>query len=133
MLLGFLGTQSDKTSEGCAAMAELLTRFPEKPEKFENAKAAALRKKEASYILFRQFPHQVHKWEEEGIAENPMDDDLAAMRALTFDDVREFYRHAVGGKPLVITVVGDKRRIDLQSLERDFHVIELKYKDIIHE
>lgn len=133
MLLGFLGTQSDKTSEGCAAMAELLTRFPEKPEKFENAKAAALRKKEAFYILFRQFPHQVHKWEEEGIAGNPMDDDLAAMRALTFDDVREFYRHAVGGKPLVITVVGDKRRIDLQSLERDFHVIELKYRDIIHE
>ena len=62
-----------------------------------------------------------------------MDDDLAAMRALTFNDVREFYRHAVGGKPLVITVVGDKRRIDLQSLERDFHVIELKYRDIIHE
>ena len=38
MVWGYLGTQADKTVEGCEEMAKLLNQFPEKPEKFENAK-----------------------------------------------------------------------------------------------
>ena len=127
---GFLGTQSDKTVEGCEAMAELLTVCPNKPEKFENAKASALKKMEASYVSFRDYPAQVRKWQEYGYAGDPRKEQIELLKQMDFRQMCDFYYEMVGKNPLVITVAGDKKRMNLSQLAKTYEVKEVKYKDI---
>ena len=129
-VVGFLGTQADKTVEGCEAMAELLVGCPDKPEKFENAKASALKKMEASYVSFRDYPSQVRKWQEYGYAGDPRQEQMEILKQMDFKQMRAFYYQMVGKDPLVITVAGDKKRMDISKLSKTYEVKEVKYKDI---
>ena len=129
-VVGFLGTQADKTVEGCEAMSELLVGCPDKPEKFETAKASALKKMEASYISFRDYPMQVWKWQEYGYKGDPRQKQMELLKQMDFQEMRDFYYQMVGKNPLIITVAGDKKRIDVSKLAKTYEIREVKYKDI---
>ena len=131
MVWGYLGTQADKTVEGCEEMTKLLTRFPEKPEKFENAKEAAIRKLETSTVQFRDLPAKVWQWQEQGYKGDPTTEHLQMLRSITFDNVNEFYKISTEGANMVITIAGDKKRMDLKALGEKFEIIEVKPGDIM--
>ena len=130
LVMGYLGTQADKTVEGCEAMSELLVGCPDKPEKFENAKACALKKMEASYISFRDYPMQVWRWQAYGYNGDPRQEQMELLKQMDFKQMRDFYYEMVGKNPLVITVAGDKKRIDVSKLAKTYEIKEVKYKDI---
>lgn len=129
-IFGFLGTQADKTVEGCQAMSELIATFPDRPEKFDMAKTSALHKLEANYIYFRQMPGQVKRWMECGYQEDPRAEQFKVLSNLNYADITGFYKDNTADKPLVITIAGDKKRINLKELSKQYNIIELKYKDI---
>lgn len=131
MVWGYLGTQADKTVEGCEEMTKLLTRFPEKPEKFENAKEAAIRKLETSTVQFRDLPAKVWQWQEQGYKGDPTTEQLQMLRSITFDNVNEFYKISTEGANMVITIAGDKKRMDLKALGEKFEIIEVKPGEIM--
>ena len=131
MVWGYLGTQADKTVEGCEEMTKLLTRFPEKPEKFENAKEAAIRKLETSTVQFRDLPAKVWQWQEQGYKGDPTTEHLQMLRSITFDNVNEFYKISTEGANMVITIAGDKKRMDLKALGEKFEIIEVKPGEIM--
>lgn len=130
-MMGYLGTQADKTVEGTQAMTALLVDFPDKPEKFETAKTSAIKKMEAEYITFRRIPAQIHSWQERGYKSDPTMDRIKIMQAMSYQDIQKFHEENVAKRPLVITVAGDKKRIDMKALGEGYKVIELKFKDII--
>lgn len=130
-LMGYLGTQSDKTVEGCVAMSDLLASFPRREEKFAVAIESAVAQKSASYVNFRDIPRQVRVWQMEGYDHDPRAEMLQLMQTLSIDDVDSFYREMVGGSPLIITVAGDKKRMDINKLGKDFQIIEVKCGDIM--
>ena len=132
-LMGFLGTQSDKTVEGCQAMSELLIDFPEKPEKFEMAKTACLRASEANYISARNIPGQVQSWREQGYDNDPREFQLKLIEEEKMEQLMEFCKQKMGSSPLIITIAGDKSRIDLKELSKTYKIVELKYSDFIRE
>ena len=131
MVWGYLGTQADKTVEGCEEMTKLLTRFPEKPEKFENAKEAAIRKLETSTVQFRDLPEKVWQWQEQGYKGDPTTEQLQLLRNITFDNVNEFYKISTEKSNMIITIAGDKKRMDLKALGEKFEIIEVKPGDIM--
>lgn len=132
-LMGFLGTQSDKTVEGCQAMGALLKDFPEKPEKFEMAKTSCLRATEAKYISMRNIPGQVQSWKEQHYESDPREAQLKMIEEKDMEQVAEFCKQKMGNSPLIITIAGDKSRIDLKELSKTYKIVELKYSDFIKE
>lgn len=132
-LMGFLGTQTDKTVEGCQAMSELLTKFPSKPEKFEMAKTSCLRSLEADYVQPRNIPAQIRTWQEQGFDKDPRVERIKILQEKKLKDIENFYNNSVGNAPLVITIAGDKSRINLKELSGNYKIKELKYKDFIKE
>ena len=132
-LMGFLGTQSDKTVEGCQAMGDLLTHFPEKAEKFEMAKTSCLRATEANYVNARDIPGQVQSWKEQRYESDPREVQLRLLEEENMDQVLEFSKQKMGASPLIITIAGDKSRIDLKELAKTYKIVELKYSDFIRE
>ena len=132
-LMGFLGTQADKTVEGCQAMGELLTHFPEKAEKFEMAKISCLRATEANYVSARDIPGQVHSWKEQRYENDPREAQLKLIAEEDLDQILHFTKQTMEKSPLIITIAGDKSRIDLKELSKTFKIVELKYSDFIKE
>lgn len=132
-LMGYLGTQTDKTVEGCQAMGELLNAFPEKPEKFEMALTSCVRSSEADYIGARDIPMQVRLWQEQGFESDPRKSKIQLLTEKKIEDVRGFYQQTVGASPLIITIAGDKSRINLKELSKSYKIVELKYKNFIKE
>jgi hypothetical protein len=49
------------------------------------------------------------------------------------DNLSSFYSKMLGHQPLVITIAGDKSRINLKELSKTYKIVELKYKDFIKE
>ena len=132
-LIGYLGTQADKTVEGCEAMSELLDNFPKKEEKFELAKISCLRSAEADYVSARDIPGQVRSWQEQGFKEDPRLIRVNVLSNKQLDNLSSFYSKMLGHQPLVITIAGDKSRINLKELSKTYKIVELKYKDFIKE
>lgn len=130
-IYGYLGTQADKTVEGCTEMMKLLANFPRKSEKFDNAKIAAVKKMESSYINFRDYPAQYVSWKELGYSKDPRKEQMDLMRNFTLDEVGAFHYKMVEKSAPVITIAGDKKRMKLKSLQNQYKIIEVKYEDII--
>ncbi len=130
-MLGFLGTQADKTNEGIEAMSELLLEFPKHEEKFEMAKTSTLRQKESHYVSFRKLPDHVRILREMGYEKDPRIDMIRKIPYLTMNDVQTFYQRNIENRPLIITIAGDQKRFDLKALKKSGAIIKLKYKDFI--
>lgn len=127
---GYLGTQSDKTVEGVEAMGELLMEFPERPEKFDATKTAAIRKLESSYISFRSIPEYVQLWKQRGYISTPIIQRLQLLRNMTYEDMKDFHTQNIANHPMVIAILGNKHRYNLKELSRHYQVIEMRFKDI---
>jgi predicted Zn-dependent peptidase len=129
-LYGTMGTQSDKTVEGIAAMRELMLNLPQKPEKFEAAKEALIQAQRSAYVSFRNIPEQVYTWMEEGRTEDPILGNLAVLQELTLEDITQFYGKAVDDNPLLISFVGDTRKIDKKGLLPFGNKRKVKFSEI---
>lgn len=130
-LFGFLGTQSDKTMEGCEAMSDLLLHFPEKPEKFEMAKTSSIQVNKSSYIDFRSLPASVISWQKQGYSSDPRVESCKKLESTGYEDVKEFYQKYISGRPMVITIAGDKNRMDMNALTKFGKVQEVSIKELI--
>ena len=132
-LLGFLGTQGDKTLDGITAMSDLITDMPERIEKFNASKEALLKSRASDYIGFRNKPSMVQYWMKKGYDHDPRAEVNERVRKAEFEDVISFYNRNVKSRPVVIMMSGNPKSINKKALGSYGTVTELKYKQIIKE
>ena len=130
-MMGYLGTQADKTLDGLEAMSDLLLNFPKRSEKFEMAKTSIIHQTESDYITFRQIPDQIRVWQEMGYVSDPRVKKLDQYENATLEDIQKFHQVNMAGRPIVITIAGDSRRFDTKALKKVGTVVKVKYQDII--
>ena len=129
---GYVGTQCDKTLDAIDAMSELMVSFPDRPAKFDGAKDYLISVRNSDYYTFRSFPvNYRYLVEEEKIDHDPRQETTEEIRKLNYDDLRAFHKKYVEGRPMVIFISGNAKKIDLKALGRYGKVQEVKYKDMI--
>ena len=133
MFNGYVGCQNDKTIEAMQVMLGLLNNMPEKSERLGYIKGASIRSSLTSVPGFRSLISQIEKWQEAGFERDPRQDFLPAYENLTFSEIVEFYQTYLKGKPVTISIVGDKKQFDIKELEKFGKVIQLKTKDVYVE
>ncbi|MDL2296997.1 insulinase family protein [Bacteroidales bacterium OttesenSCG-928-B11] len=132
-LYGMLGTQSDKTIEGITAMKTLMDTLPQKTEKFEVAKEALIQSQRSAYISFRDIPGQVRYWVDEGRTYDPRTEQIRILESLTLEDVSGFYNRAGSNNPLLVSFVGDTRKIDKKELSFFGNRKKVTFKDVFRK
>jgi predicted Zn-dependent peptidase len=132
-LYAFLGTQSDKTVEGIAAMRSLITDMPVKTEKFAGAKESLLAIYRSWYLGFREIPYQVYKWKAEGYAECPVKNTINKLETIDFNDVQSFYEKTMKGKPVIISLSGNMGKVNKKELSKFGTLKEVKISKIFCE
>ncbi len=129
---GFVGTQCDKTLDAVEAMSELMTRFPERKDKFEGARDFLVSVRNSYYATFRSFPGTYrYLVEEEKIDYDQRQEITAEIARLAYDDLQAFHRKYIEGRPLILLISGNAKKFDLKALGKYGKVKEVKYKDMI--
>ncbi len=121
-LIGVLGTQADKAVDALGLMLDLLRVTPVSEERFAASKTSLTEDYRTDYIEPRSRPWAIYRWDERGDDKDPRPALLDAITGLDVAALREF----AGGfadAPLVISVLGDRDRVDLKRL-RAFATIE---------
>lgn len=116
-LFGALGTQADKTLDALSVLLGLLRAAPLTPERFAAAKTAAIAEYRADYIGPRDRLGAVLRWDRRGEAEDPRGWELAGIEAAELAAVQAFAGRFAAA-PVIISVMGDKGRIDLAALRK---------------
>ena len=129
---GFVGTQCDKTNDAVDAMSELMLKFPDRESKFAGAKDYLVSVRNSNYLTFRSFPYNYrYLVEEEKIDYDNRREVTEEIAKMKYEDLKSFHKKYIEGRPLVVFVSGNAKKVDLKALEKYGKVTEIKYKDMI--
>lgn len=129
MRLG-IATQADKTTEALGVVAELLDRTALTPERFLQAQESLLNHYRAARVTFRDVVWVVRAWERLGLTPDPRRERFATIKAMTIEQLEEFYERGVAHRLKLISIVGDKNKIKIPSLQEIGRIVFVTAEDI---
>jgi predicted Zn-dependent peptidase len=115
---GWLSTQSDKTLDAIQVFQSILSDLPSKPERMESIRKTLTLSINASQPTFRQKSNVVSSYLEQGYKEDPRKAGYESYKTMEFSEIESFYEQNLEGKPWLVTIVGDVKRIDMDELAR---------------
>ncbi len=129
--LSYVGCQADKTVEAITVLDSLIKNMPQKPDRIASLKQNLALSTVTNYPNFKNIANVITNYERQGFKEDPNKKAYLQYKKLTMQDITAFYKNSIQGKPYVITIYGDKRKIDFNRLKQFGTIKELKVKDII--
>ena len=129
---GFIGTQADKTIDAIETYINLLTAMPEKTNRIDGIKSGLLESLSSSKPGFRSMSLSIRGWEKQGYETDPRKTKKDVYDSADFNDIKGFYDNYIKDKPITITIVGNKDKIDMEKLSEYGQIVEVKTEDILN-
>lgn len=129
-MAGAMGTQSDKTPEAVEGFVQLLDAMPVSEDRFTVSKQALLNGFTSSRIGFREVLGSVRGWERLGLSGDPRKARYEQALHADMDLLLDFYKTQISGRPKLISVTGDKSKIDMERLGKLGKVREVTQDEI---
>lgn len=128
LLVGFIGTQSDKTIEAIEVFLSLVRDLPLYPERMDNLRNSLVQETLSQRPDFRSTSQVVRNWQYRGWSHDPARSKTEVFQTLQMEDLDNFFKANIAGRNIVIAVTGDRSGIDLQKLQQFgvFHEIPEK-------
>ena len=130
IMIGAIGCQADKTPEALDAFLDLFKNLPASPERFADTRNSIISRFRTGKLGFREIIGAVRSWERLDVPIDPRKARFEKIQRLGLNDVLQFDKEHLQGKPKLISIVGDKNKIDLEKIKKDGAVTELELKDI---
>lgn len=130
LMAGSVACQPDKTVEAVEAFMDLMDNIPVSPERFEEARTSILNRYRTNKISFRQILGSVRSWERLGVPVDPRKSRFEKIQVVEMDDMLKFYGQNLKNRVKLISIVGDKNKIDLEALGKYGAVSEVGLEDI---
>ena len=127
-----MGTQADKSIEAIHIYLDLLNDMPKKENRIDIIRSGLVQSINSSRPGFRAQGQAVSNWIKQGYPEDPNKFSYEKYKTLAFEDILSFYNSNIKKEPIVITVVTDKTKIDLEKLAEFGKVIEMTNKGIFN-
>lgn len=126
LFTSFVGCQADKTNEAIEVMLKLLTDMPKYPARLKPFKTYALSTVSTNYPSQRERSEAIEALQLKGFTEDPLDNEFKTLNDIQFDDIYNYYEKNIKSHPIIITIYGDKSKIDMDKLKAIGEIIELK-------
>ena len=130
IMLGSIGTQTDKTVDALGAFIDLIENMPQSSERFDTSVESLMNRYRTSKISFREVIGAVRSWERLGIDGDPRRDRYQELQTASLDDLLSFHQEHVKDRPKLISIVGDLSIIDEEELEQFGTVKEIQIDDL---
>ena len=130
IMVGAIGCQADKSVEAVEVFIDLIDRLPVSPERFEAARQALVNDYRTSRLGFRRVLDAVRTWERQEVPVDPRARRFEQIQRTSLDEMLEFHREHIRNRPRLISIVGDRGKIDLDAMARHGRTVELNLEDI---
>lgn len=130
MMLGVIGTQTDKTVDALDAFIDLIDNMPTSNERFAETANALMNRYRTSKLSFREVIGAVRRWEQLGLQGDPRRQRFEELQGASMQDMLEFQQQHVANKPKLISILGDLSIIDTAELERFGSVQQVESDDL---
>ncbi|MBN1187030.1 MAG: insulinase family protein [Bacteroidales bacterium] len=115
---GFIGTQTDKTINAIDLFMNLVNDMPVNHERMDDLRnyiRQALLSEQAEFRTVSQYYERLKRM---GYSDLPFKVIVPEIEVMDFDDIIGFYETYLKNKPIVISIVGNPKIIDLKLLEK---------------
>lgn len=133
LMLGAMGTQVDKTPEATKTFLELLANMPLSDERFAITRDTLENQYRTGRVKFRGVIGAARQWERLGLAGDPRPGRFAAIQMAEIEMLKEFQKEQIVDRPIMISILGDKTKIDMKALEAMAPIKEVGIEDIFVE
>ena len=128
--MSYTGTQSDKTSDVLTILDSLFKDMPMREENAETAKLTLLNEINNTYPSFRNMGAYVRNSEFSGYTEDPDASLVRVLPAMGSSDIINYYESQIKGRPQVLMIVGNKKNLPMDIIQRWGPVTYLRKSDI---
>lgn len=124
-MVGVITTQADKTSDAVAAFIDLMDNLPESAERFDASRQSILNRYRTSKLGFRSVLGAVRSWERLELPIDPRRQRYEKIKQADMGLMLDFHTEVIQGRPKLISIVGDRGKIDLTALAELGRVTEV--------
>ncbi|MDP2092123.1 MAG: insulinase family protein, partial [Pseudohongiella sp.] len=133
LALGAIGSQNDKAIEATTAFIELFDNMPASADRFADAYGSLVNRYRSGTVGFRAIPGTVRGWQLLGLDGDPRPERFAQLQNSSLEDLMQFQREHIAGKPKLISIVGDTSRMDMSQLTELGNIQQLTVDDVFVE
>ncbi len=133
LMLGAIGTQTDKTVEALSAFIDLIDNMPSSAERFDESVNSLVNRYRTSKLNFREVIGAVRSWERQGFDGDPRRQHYEELQQTTLQDLEAFQQSHVKDRAKLISIVGDLSIIDTEELEQFGTVEQVEVADLFVE
>lgn len=130
IMLGAIGTQTDKTSDALSAFIDLIDNMPESNERFATSVESLLNRYRTSKINFREVISAVRGWERLGLEGDPRKESYQKLQTASIDELLRFQQEHIKDRAKLISIVGDLSILNQEELEQFGTVKEVQIEDL---
>ncbi len=122
----YVGTQANKMGQAMDAMLALMNDMPEADENFRAAKESTLKQIAAERINKTNIFWSYERLKDRGLTEDNREAIYNAIQKMKIEDLRAFFDTNIKGGTYDLMVIGNKKDVDVKSLEKFGKVKELE-------
>ena len=128
-MAAYIGTQANKLPQAVDAMLELMNDMPVNEQQFNEAKEAALKQIAAQRITKSSVFWNYERLLKRGIDYDIREEMYDEIQNMTMQDVSNFFDSDVKGQDFSISVIGNKKDLDLEALKKlgKVHEMDVDY------
>ena len=128
-MAAYIGTQANKLPQAVDAMLELMNDMPVNEQQFNEAKDAALKQIAAQRITKSSVFWNYERLLKRGIDYDIREEMYDEIQNMTMEDVSNFFDTNVKGQNFSISVIGNKKDLDLKALKKlgKVHEMDVDY------
>jgi predicted Zn-dependent peptidase len=132
-LVSYVGTQADKTREAIEVMQKIISSPPDKSDRIDMIKKSLIQSINSKKPTFRDLSEPVASWVKQNYSADPRMDWVRLYNALTFDDIVGFYNNQFHNKPVITTIIGNKKQIGADWMGNHGKLIEVRKKELFRK
>ena len=118
ILVGAIGCQADKTLEAVHAFIELLDNMPINETRWNSAHSSILSAYRTNPIASRSIPGFVYDFKALGMRNDPRAQRYESLQKAEINSLKSFYEMEIEPKSILLSIVGDSEKIDLDELRK---------------
>ena len=127
---GYIGTQADKHPEAMTAMMGLIQDFPRSENGFEVAQKSLMSQLESERITKTNILFNYETAKRRGVDHDLRKDVYEGIQNMTIEDVANFQKQYIKGKPFNVVLVGDRKKLSFKDLQKYGEVKELTLDEL---
>ncbi|MCC8186262.1 MAG: insulinase family protein [Bacteroides sp.] len=131
--MGYIGTQNDKAIDAIRLYKQLLSDMPEYPERMDNIKSYMRQLLLTDNPSVRNKSQVYENMKKRGYQSYPSEVNIPEIEALSFEDIVNFYKQNIQGKPMVIGIIGNPRDLDVDALKEFGKVVRLDIRKLFND